>query len=277
MKAIKGLVTTCLAILVAGGLCWAQADGGGRQRQRRPGAQADRSPGTMVMMRVDNMVRMLNTLDLSEEQKQTIETLRTTFNEKADPLVEKLSEKSKALAERQQNDPDDAEGIKQMRQEIDESTQALNQAAGEFMEKARGVLTEEQKQKLQAAPGGGQGGPGGQGQIMQVIRDLMQRVLPFDLRAMRDLDLNDQQRQQTLDLLKQYQEAIEKTRLEYAGKFEGILTEEQKKQYEEIKNNPDAGGMGGRGGRGGRRGGQNGAAPEPPAPPAPAPAPGAGN
>ncbi len=270
MRVIKSLAVMGLAVLALGGLCWAQAggDAGGRAgRQGREGRMGGRTQAEMTQMRVEMMVRTMEGLELTEEQKQAVEKLRVEFNEKIKPMADKVDERSTALRERMQNDPDDAEGIRQMREEIDKSNKEIEQAFTEFTEKVKGTLTEEQKTKYNETPMARMGGMRQRMQWMgEAFRDVMQKVLPFDMRALGGLELTQEQQQKTQDLLKEYLEKIEKTRLEYEGKFQEILTEEQKKQYEELKANPDQGrmggggapgegaGQGGRGGRGGRRG-----------------------
>ena len=272
MKVVNRLAATTLAILLAGGLGFAQAGPGGRGagRPQRGGAEQDRAPGASVMMRVEYMCRAYGLLDLTQEQKDNLGKMRTEFNAKAQPLMEKMQTTSKTLAERQQNDPEDAEGIKQMKQEIGENSRALELALAEFTEKSQGLLTDEQRAKMEQGPGQ----RGGQGQARQFIQNMrfsMQSLMPFDLRAVGALNLTDAQQKQSVDLLTQWRVEAAKLAAQYQEKFKGILTEEQKKQYDEIQaNQPQAENVGQGQRRQGRQGGDN--AP-PPAPPAAAPAP----
>lgn len=232
MKVVKYCVATSLVFLMLAGLTWAQEDVDRPRRQKRPDRAGrmqgrERAGRDMFRMRMSRVFRAIQSVELTEEQKQTVEALRVEFTEKIAPLGKALGEKAKAMRERRQNDPDDVEGLKAMRKEMRESFGAIGKAETELIEKVKAVLTEDQVKKLDEALAQRPGG--------QRIDRALRQLLPFNPRTLRDLELTDEQREKLKTLMENYREDFGKLKTKYEGKFEKLLTDEQKQKLEAAK------------------------------------------
>ncbi len=260
MKVVKYCVATSLVLLMLGGLTWAQEDVDRPRRQRRPDGAGRRggqggargNMGNMLMMRLSRVFRALQTVELTDEQKQTVEALRVEFAEKMEPLAKALGENNMAMRERRQNDPDDVEGLEAMRKEMRETFELIGKSEAELIEKIKAVLTEEQVKKFDEALTQGRGG----GRMGRGMRQL----LPFNPRVLGQLELTEEQRQKLQTLLTEYQEVLGKLRTEYEEKFKELLTDEQKQKVEAANETAPGGRRGfqrgdreGRGDQEGRR------------------------
>ena len=235
MRAVKCYAITSLVLLLAVGLVWGQQ---GRNRGDRPD-RADRAGrmgqhggmrGGMMMGGVQRIQRVLDGLELTDQQRQTIEAFRVEYTEKIQPLTEEMREKGKAMRDRRQNDPDDAEGFKQMREEMIALRQEMTRTTQEFTEKVKGELTDQQKTKLdEALAARGRGN-----RIDRILGALM----PVDPRALGELNPTEEQRQKFQALVEELRAAVEKLRADYGEKFKELLTDEQKQKLEELKANP---------------------------------------
>lgn len=259
MKVVKCCVATSLVFLMLAGLTWAQKDVDRPRRQKRPDRAGrmqgrERAGQNMFGMRMSRVFRAVQSVELTEKQKQTVEALRVEFTEKIAPLGKALGEKAKAMRERRQNDPDDAEGLATMRKEMREAFEAIGKAEAELIEKIKAVLTEEQVKKFEEALTQRRGG--------QRIDRAMRQLMPFNPRVLGQLELTEEQREKLKTLLEEYQEAIGKLKTKYEGKFQKLLTDEQKQKLEAAnetapgerqRRRPQRGDREGRGGQDGRR------------------------
>jgi Spy/CpxP family protein refolding chaperone len=154
-------------------------------------------------------------LKLTDEQKEKLAKLQQEFEEKSKETLGKIrATLQKAIQDK------DGEAIRKAGEEIRAGAEKLR---GEFMEKVAGLLTEEQKKKLEeikkeapARPGFRPGQPG------EPRRPGPGLLLPPPVQE--QLQLSDEQKEKLARLQK-----------EVDSKLGEILTEEQKKKLEEIR------------------------------------------
>jgi Spy/CpxP family protein refolding chaperone len=161
-------------------------------------------------------------LKLTDEQKEKFTKLQKEYTEKQKAAFENSRDAIKKAFEDK-----DREAVKKA---FEESKTAVEKVRNEFFDKASGLLTDEQKKKLEEIkkdrpniggfnPGNrpegrpGAGGPAAPGQ-----------VLPPALQE--QLKLTDEQK-----------EKLAKLQKETEGKLMDLLTDEQKKKLEELKRN----------------------------------------
>ena len=161
---------------------------------------------------------ILEKLKLSEEQKDKVAKLQKAFEEKNKDAFSKIREG----LDKARQDKD--------REKFGELNQSMQKLQGEFEGQFAGVLNDEQKKQFDEfkrqgprfGPGGAPGGPGGRPGFGTPPGPMM---LPPEIQER--LKLSEEQRDKLAKLQKEIEE-----------KINGILTEEQKKQYEEMKKNP---------------------------------------
>jgi len=232
MRAVKYCVITSLVLLLALGLVWGQRGGdrGNRPDRAERAGQQRGMRGGMMMGGVQRIQRVLDGLELTDQQKQTVEAFQVEYTEKIQPLTEKMRDKGRAMRDRMQNDPDDAEGLRQMREEMNGLMQDMIKATEEFTEKVKGELTEEQKTKFdQALAGGGRGNR---------VNRMIDALMPVNRWTLRELNLTEEQQKKYDALAEEFRVAVEKLRADYGEKFKELLTDDQKKKLEELEANP---------------------------------------
>ncbi len=153
-------------------------------------------------------------LKLTDEQKKAVSKLQAEFEDKTKDSVEKVTAAMK-------------EKTAESRKEAMEVMQTISKTRGEFQDKVKGVLKDEQKKtyeeevKNQPAPGG-RGGPGGGGPGGGFGRGAAANI--FSTATQDKLGLSDEQKEKLASLKK-----------EMDSKSLDVLTAEQKKKFEELK------------------------------------------
>lgn len=249
MKHVRALLVMGLVLLTASMILAQNAGGGGRQRGNpAQGAPGGRGGMNMVQMRTDRVFRALEGIELSDQQKQTIEALRTETGEKSRPLSDELQSKTRDLRDRMQNDPQDQAGIQQMRQGVADVMTKVGQVETELIDKVKAVLTADQVKQFETAL---------DSQNPRGIRALIDQIFPAPVNMVRQLNLNAQQQADLRKLNDEFRAAVEKLRDEYAAKIQEKLTPEQRERLKQLQEQAEVtgGGPGGPGMGGGAMGG----------------------
>jgi len=176
---------------------------GKRKGGERPGFQVSQLAGPLVSS------ELADKLKLSDDQKDKVAKLQKEFEEMTKPVADKLKE----LREKAKDKGREAF------QELRTQTEALRKTRGEFEDKVKVVLNDDQKKTFEdeskrqaaAAPGGRPGGGGQPGNL-------------FSAQVQEKLGLNAEQK-----------EKLDKIKKELDTKSLEVLTDEQKKKLEEIK------------------------------------------
>jgi Spy/CpxP family protein refolding chaperone len=161
-------------------------------------------------------------LSLTKEQKEKLEKIEKEFADKSKDAEAKVKEaREKAIQDKNR------EAFAKVR----EMTQDLQKMRGEYTDKVKGVLTDEQKKKFEEATQAGRR-PG-----VRPVPPNIQPIRPFGRGDARP-DLNSREVQEKLGLTAEQKEKLEKLQKEFESKSNEVLTEEQKKKLEELKKQP---------------------------------------
>lgn len=149
-------------------------------------------------------------LALSKEQKETIEKFEKEFAEKSKDTEAKMKE-AREKARQDKN-----------REALQKVIEVAQKVRGEYEDKVKAVLNDEQKKKFDAGK--------------QAGRQLGRRpgVRP-DGRGDAKLDLASKEVQEKLVLTAEQKEKLETLQKEYEAKSVETLTKEQKEKFEELK------------------------------------------
>lgn len=160
-----------------------------RQKQGERRAHGPRDHGHPIL-------GVLRKLDLTEEQKQKVQQIMKGHRESAEQWREQNREKMKQLLEqlRQAKKSGDEDKAEQIKEQIKTLTQQ-DGGPGDLIDDIKGVLTDEQKAKLEEMrPDRRPGGPGGPG-------DHLQRVFG-------QLDLTDAQKEKIHAIMQSHHEKM---------------------------------------------------------------------
>jgi len=264
MKRWRVLLMAVSVALIAVGLAVAQGVGG-RPRGERQGARAElrgQAGGEAQIFRI------LEGLELTDEQKQRIEKLRTNFEARVKEMGEKTRASMEELRKFREENPNDQEGLQKKRQEMMGQFTPLREAMQGLLEDVKAVLNEEQLKKFEQLQAE-RGGPGGMGMGRMGMGGRMGQGgagLDIPRQLMDDLQLTDQQKEKLRGLMQAYAEEQRQLLEKYKGLVKEMLTPEQQEKFEKGLAET-TGRMGNRMGMGGR--GERPPRPEPPANPPP--------
>lgn len=185
--------------------------------RKRPGAE---QVGQILPQEV------LEKLDLSAEQKEKVAKLRKDFEDKNKDSLDKVKEsmsKIKETMDKARQDKD-KEAFRQAGEKMRETMDTVHKLRKDFAGQLSGVLTDEQKNKVEEVhkEGAGRPNPAKPGERPGTRKNPGNSLLPPG--AEEKLQLSGEQK----DKLKQLQK-------EFEDKAAGVLTDEQKKQLEEFK------------------------------------------
>jgi len=218
---LAGLAVACvlLADIQAadeGGKKGKKGKGGGDRQGQRQGFQFGQASGPLVSTELSDKLK------LTDDQKKQLAKLQKDFEEKTKSAADKLKE----LGEKAIKDKN-----REAFQELREQAQAIRKTRGEFEDKVKGLLKDDQKKTFEEEikkaaearrPGGFPGGPGG-----------------FPGRGgAQSTNIFSRDVQEKLNLTAEQKEKLEKIKKELDEKSVGVLTAEQKKKLEELKSAP---------------------------------------
>jgi len=209
---LAGLTVACvlLANIQAadeGGKKGKKGKGGGDRQGQRQGFQFGQSSGPLVS------TELADKLKLTDDQKKQVAKLQKDFEEKTKTASDKLKE----LGEKAIKDKN-----REAFQELREQAQAIRKTRGEFEDKVKGLLKDDQKKTFEdeikkraeaRRPGGFPGGPGG-----------------FPGRGAQSTSIFSRDVQEKLNLTAEQKEKLEKIKKDLDEKSLGVLTAEQKKK-----------------------------------------------
>jgi Spy/CpxP family protein refolding chaperone len=261
--------------LIAIGLAVAQG-AGDRPRGDRQGARGERRAQMLGEAGGAGVVaKILDELELTDEQKQKIEKMRADFEARMKDMGDKMRASMEEIRKFREENPNDQEGLRKKRQEMMDQVTPLREAIQGFVEQVKAELNEEQLKKFEKllAERGGPGGMGGRmGQGGRMGMGGQMGLPGTDPKLQEDLQLTDQQKEKLKGLVQAYAEEQRQLLEKYTGLIKEMLTPEQQEKFEkavtEMKNR-----LGNRMGMGGR--GQRPARPAPADNPPPPPAGGA--
>lgn len=194
-----------VAVLFAGGQAEGQVRRQNQQIQIIPGRGAD---GPLVSKEAQEK------LNLTAEQKEKIEKIEKEFADKNKDSQEKIRE----AAQKARQDQD--------RTALQKVMETVQKQRGEFEDKVKAVLNDEQKKKFEEAKATGRR-PG-------VIQP--GQVRPIGRAG--DQSLQSRDVQEKLNLTAEQKTKLEQLQKELEAKSLQVLTEQQKKQFEELKKQP---------------------------------------
>lgn len=164
-------------------------------------------------------------LALTKEQKEKIEKIEKEYGEKAKDTEAKMKEaREKAVADKNR------EALAKVR----EMAQDAQKVRGEFEDKVKAVLTDEQKKKLEEAK------PAVRPGIRPVPGNVQPgKVQPIPIqRGGGQPNLTQKNVQDQLNLTAEQKEKLEKLQKDFEEQSNGVLTKEQKEKFEELKKQP---------------------------------------
>lgn len=217
MRSIKTFLICAVVVLMAGAVAVAQ-DQGGRRRGRGGQRGGNRRGGTQ------QITRILQGLDLTEEQTQKIEVLGEDLRKKGQEAREAM----RGMREKFQNVGDDQEARNKLREEMRTKMAPLREANDKFVEDVKGVLNEEQLKKFNEALDRGN-------QARTRFRGAREaRELGVPAGALEELALTDEQKEKLKALVEAKAEEQRQLDEKYAGLIKQLLTPEQQKVYEKA-------------------------------------------
>ena len=237
MKALKALVVMSMVFVLVGAAAFAQGRGERGERGGRAGRgqrAGGRQGGAM------GILNRIGELDLTDEQREKIDKLRTEFEEKMKGSRETMRTAFTELRAYREKNPDDREGLRKKRQEMMQKMAPMREGMQGFIESVKGVLNEEQLKKFNemVAAGGGPGGRRGRAAGGR-FGGAGARLPGLDPRAIEQLNLTDEQKEKVKGLLQAFAEE-QKTLIEkYQGLFKEMLTPEQQEAFEKAKVDAD--------------------------------------
>jgi len=216
-----------LAGLALAGLMLAGVRADDEKKGKRPGGDRPGGPfGGAAGPLVPG--ELAEKLKLTGEQKDKLAKLQKEFDEKVKPAADKLKE----LREKAGKDRGDREAFQALR----EQGETIRKTRGEFEDKVKGLLTDDQKKTFEqesrrpAPPGDRPGQPGrGQPGRGQPGRD------PQPGRGGPPGGIFSAEVQERLGLSAEQKEKLDKIKKELDAKTQEVLTDEQKKKLEELR------------------------------------------
>jgi Spy/CpxP family protein refolding chaperone len=256
MKRAGLLLAVACAVVLAGTWLWAQDQppaprGGGPGGAGGPGGGPGRMMGAGP---VQVALEIINGLDLTAEQKEKVEKMKTDFEAKMKEKFEAYRKDQEEARQYRQDHPDDRDGIKQRDDKLMGAMGSLREAGQAFIDEVKAVLNEDQLKKFNeqmAAKGGVGGGQGGRGGRVGGMGLLPPQVID-------DLQLTDEQKEKMRGFGQAYLEEQRTLLDKYLGLIRDTLTPEQQEKFDkavtELKNRIRGGGPGGGGPGGGGQG-----------------------
>ncbi len=233
MKSVRTFLICAVVVLMAAAVAVAQDRGG------RRGGGARRRGGDQQIMRI------LQGLDLTEEQSQKIEVLRKDLQKKSADARASFQE----FRQKMRDAGDDQEARNKIREEMQANMAPLREANEKFIEAVKGVLTEDQLKKFNEALEQ-------RNQGRNRFRNAMEaRQLGVPAGAITDLKLTDEQKEKLKALVEAKAEEQRQLDEKYAGLIKQLLTPEQQEVYEKAVAEEKERRARMRGGRGGDGGG----------------------
>jgi Spy/CpxP family protein refolding chaperone len=264
MKALKVLLPAALVVLAAG-LALGQRGAGGERRGGAGGMMRGQPGGGST-----EIINLLADLNLTDGQRDQVDRLRADFDKRMQQARDQMRTKMQEIRQFQQDNPNDQEGLRKLRDEMRRQMAPQADAFQGFIEDVKAVLNEEQLKKFnELLEQRRTQGPAGR---------LAQRIgagfPPLPPAQIEQLGLTDEQKQKLQGIITAYDDEQRKLVEKYHGMLKEMLTPEQNARLEqmitEFRNRLQNVGMGlrraGRQNRGGREGarmkGQEGRDPE---------------
>jgi Spy/CpxP family protein refolding chaperone len=229
MNRLRGAVLGLGLGLVLAGLTWAEEKP--KRPPDNPPVPLDPIPFLQAQLPLLTPA-MREKLKLTDEQKEKVEKIVKEFTSAQKKGAEKLHEAMEKA--RQDKNP---EGFRKVGELVRETIEAAQKRRTQAEGKLKEVLTEEQKKtyeqlkkELPPFPGGQPPFPGGTPPFFPGMMQVPGQILPPHL-------------QQLLKLTPEQKEKLAKLQKEAEGKVMELLTDEQKKQLEEMKKRLGPGGF----------------------------------
>lgn len=187
------------------------AEGQDRAQKRRFAGVAPGASGPLVS------AELKEKLALSKEQKEQVEKIEQEYAEKTKDSDSKLKEaRQKAIQEKN----------REAFQKIREMSETAQKVRGEYQDKIKAVLNDEQKKKFDEGS--------------QAARPSAPRVgfRPGSRGSEAKTDLTSKEVQDKLGLSAEQKTKLEQLQKDYDAKMADVLTKEQKDKLEELKKEP---------------------------------------